>query len=104
MNKTVTFDGAAPAGTINFGIGQPSADLLPVDIVQQASRSFFEGAEPFELNYGAACQRRAMSYLSLAAIRRRWIWCRSCLPIRVTRFLSKSPAIFWRFRSFAITG
>jgi len=29
MNKTVTFDGAAPAGTINFGIGQPSADLLP---------------------------------------------------------------------------
>jgi len=52
MNKTVTFDGAAPAGTINFGIGQPSADLLPVDIVRQASQSFFAGAEPFELNYG----------------------------------------------------
>jgi len=52
MTKTVTFDGAAPAGTINFGIGQPSADLLPVDLVQQASRSFFDGAEPFELNYG----------------------------------------------------
>jgi len=52
MNKTVTFDGAAPVGTINFGIGQPSADLLPVDIVRQASQSFFAGAEPFELNYG----------------------------------------------------
>ena len=53
MTKTVTFDGAAPEGTINFGIGQPSADLLPVDLVRQASRSFFEDAQPFELNYGA---------------------------------------------------
>ena len=52
MTKTVTFDGAAPEGTINFGIGQPSADLLPVDLVRQASRSFFEDAQPFELNYG----------------------------------------------------
>jgi len=52
MTKTVTFDGAAPEGTINFGIGQPSADLLPVDLVKQASRSFFEDAQPFELNYG----------------------------------------------------
>ena len=52
MTKTVTFDGAAPEGTINFGIGQPSADLLPVDLVRQASRSFFESAQPFELNYG----------------------------------------------------
>ena len=52
MNKTVTFDGAAPAGTINFGIGQPSADLLPVDIVRRASESFFASAEPLELNYG----------------------------------------------------
>lgn len=52
MSKTVTFDGAAPAGTINFGIGQPSADLLPVDLVRQASQSFFEEAQPFELNYG----------------------------------------------------
>ncbi len=52
MNETVTFDGAAPLGTINFGIGQPSADLLPVDIVRQASESFFEKAQPLELNYG----------------------------------------------------
>jgi len=52
MTRPVTFDGAAPEGTINFGIGQPSADLLPVDLVRQASRSFFENAQPFELNYG----------------------------------------------------
>ncbi|MDE0921248.1 MAG: PLP-dependent aminotransferase family protein [Arenicellales bacterium] len=53
MSKTVTFDGAAPAGTINFGIGQPSADLLPLDLVREASRSFFDEAQPFDLNYGA---------------------------------------------------
>jgi 2-aminoadipate transaminase len=52
MTKTITFEGAAPEGTINFGIGQPSADLLPVDLVRQASRSFFEDAQPFDLNYG----------------------------------------------------
>ena len=49
---TVTFDGAPPPGTINLGIGQPSADLLPVELVQQASEAFFAHAEPFELNYG----------------------------------------------------
>ena len=52
MNTTVTFDGAAPAGTINLGIGQPSADLLPVDLMRQASDAFFEQAHPHELNYG----------------------------------------------------
>ena len=52
MSETVTFDGAAPEGTINFGIGQPSADLLPVDIVGRASQAFFSNAQPFELNYG----------------------------------------------------
>ena len=52
MTSTVTFDGAAPPGTINFGIGQPSADLLPVDLVREASRAFFDEAQPFELNYG----------------------------------------------------
>ena len=51
-NKPVTFDGAPPPGTINLGIGQPSADLLPVDLVRQASESFFDDAQPFELNYG----------------------------------------------------
>ncbi len=48
----MTFDGAPPPGTINFGIGQPSADLLPVDLVREASRLFFDNAQPFELNYG----------------------------------------------------
>jgi DNA-binding transcriptional MocR family regulator len=52
MNGTVTFDGAAPFGTINFGIGQPSADLLPVALVRHASQSFFDNAQPFDLNYG----------------------------------------------------
>ncbi len=52
MSGTVTFDGAPPAGTINFGIGQPSADLLRVDLLGRASESFFSAAHPFELNYG----------------------------------------------------
>jgi 2-aminoadipate transaminase len=52
VNGKVTFDGAPPAGTINLAIGQPSADLLPVDLLRQASESFFSKAEPFELNYG----------------------------------------------------
>jgi len=52
MSKTATFDGAAPQGTINLGIGQPSADLLPVDLVRAASDAFFANAQPLELNYG----------------------------------------------------
>ncbi len=52
MSGHVTFDGAPPPGTINLAIGQPSADLLPVDLIRQASESFFSSAEPFELNYG----------------------------------------------------
>lgn len=52
MSGAVTFDGAPPPGTINLGIGQPSADLLPVDLVRQASQSFFDHAQPLELNYG----------------------------------------------------
>ena len=52
VNAPVTFDGAPPPGTINLGIGQPSADLLPVNLVRQASESFFASAQPFELNYG----------------------------------------------------
>jgi DNA-binding transcriptional MocR family regulator len=51
--EVVTFDGAPPPGTINFGVGQPSADLLPVDLVKRASESFLAAAQPFELNYGA---------------------------------------------------
>jgi DNA-binding transcriptional MocR family regulator len=52
MSGPVSFEGAAPPGTIDFGIGQPSADLLPVDLIEQASASFFDTAQPFELNYG----------------------------------------------------
>lgn len=52
MAKAITFDSEPPPGTIHFGIGQPSADLLPVDLLGQASKSFFESAQPLELNYG----------------------------------------------------
>lgn len=52
MSSIVTFDGEAPEGTINFGIGQPSADLLPLELVRKASQAFFDEAQPFELNYG----------------------------------------------------
>jgi DNA-binding transcriptional MocR family regulator len=61
----VTFDGAPPPGTINFGVGQPSADLLPVDLVHQASESFFAEAQPFDLNYGVP--RGDTRFLSLLA-------------------------------------
>ena len=54
VNGPVTYGGAPPPGTINLGIGQPSADLLPVDLVRQASESFFANAQPIELNYGVS--------------------------------------------------
>jgi len=66
MSGILTFEGAAPPGTINFGIGQPSADLLPVDLVRQASQSFFDNAQPLELNYGVT-QGDARFLDSLAA-------------------------------------
>jgi len=53
LSGVVTFDGAPPEGTINLGIGQPSADLLPVALLRKASDSFFASAEPLDLNYGA---------------------------------------------------
>ncbi len=52
MNGKVTFDSAPPPGTINFGVGQPSADLLPVELIQTASADFLKNAEPEDLNYG----------------------------------------------------
>jgi len=52
VNSRVTFDGAPPPGTINLGIGQPSADLLPVELVRKASDAFFADADPYDLNYG----------------------------------------------------
>lgn len=59
LSKVVTFDGAPPPGTINLGIGQPSPDLLPVDLVGKASELFFASADPLELNYGVVRGDRA---------------------------------------------
>lgn len=52
MSNVVTFDGAPPPGTINFGLGQPSADLLPLEALQSASAAFYRDAQAIELNYG----------------------------------------------------
>ena len=52
MSGIVTFDGAPPPGTINLGVGQPSADLLPLDLLGKACNAFIADAHPFELNYG----------------------------------------------------
>lgn len=52
MDGTIGFDGPAPAGTVNFGLGQPSADLLPLELIRQASDAYFREAHPSELNYG----------------------------------------------------
>jgi len=50
--KKVTFDGKPPPGVINLGIGQPSDDLLPVNLLKTASDDFLKVAQPWELNYG----------------------------------------------------
>lgn len=52
MSKNVTFDSEPPPGVINLGIGQPSADLLPVELIQAATNDFLSAAKPQELNYG----------------------------------------------------
>jgi 2-aminoadipate transaminase len=52
MKGKVTFDGAPAEGTINFGVGQPSADLLPVGLMRTASEHFLNNAQAIELNYG----------------------------------------------------
>ena len=52
MSKVVTFEGKPPEGTIHFGVGQPSLDLLPVELIQEASEDFFHSANPEDLNYG----------------------------------------------------
>ena len=48
----ITFDDVPEPGHINFGIGQPSPDLLDLELVQAASERFFARAEPLDLNYG----------------------------------------------------
>lgn len=52
MKPKLTFDTAPPPGTINFGIGQPSGDLLPADLIRQAADAFLACARPADLNYG----------------------------------------------------
>jgi DNA-binding transcriptional MocR family regulator len=52
MSLAATFDGAPEQGTINFSVGQPSADLLPLELIRGACARFFAGAVPLELNYG----------------------------------------------------
>ena len=54
MNNSVSFDEVPTDGSINFGIGQPSTDLLPLEIVKVASDHFFKNALPQEINYGPA--------------------------------------------------
>ena len=52
MSAVTPFLGAPPPGTIDFGVGQPSANLLPVDLIREASDAFLDEAQPFDLNYG----------------------------------------------------
>ena len=52
MSLAATFDGAPEQGTVNFGVGQPSADLLPLALLRGACERFFASAQPLELNYG----------------------------------------------------
>ena len=52
MSGKVTFDGAPERGTINFSVGQPSADLLPLKLLERAGTRYFSDAAPLELNYG----------------------------------------------------
>ena len=52
MNVKISFDGEPEVGVIDFGVGQPSADLLPLQRVRAASERFFAHAQAIELNYG----------------------------------------------------
>ena len=58
MTEILTFDEAPPEGTINFGIGQPSSDLLSLSVIEQASNAFLGNAHPLDLNYGASAGDR----------------------------------------------
>ena len=52
MMVKAIFDAKPPPGTINFGIGQPSADLMPVELFKAISDDFLATAEPLDFNYG----------------------------------------------------
>jgi 2-aminoadipate transaminase len=52
MSTPAAFDGAPDRGVINFSVGQPSADLLPLRLLASGCERFFADAAPFDLNYG----------------------------------------------------
>ena len=74
VNGTIAFDGPAPAGTINFGLGQPSADLLPLELIREASDAYFREANPSEISIWTRSKVRPASgwapfgYLHLAMV------------------------------------
>jgi DNA-binding transcriptional MocR family regulator len=45
VNVKISFDGEPEVGVIDFGVGQPSADLLPLQRVRAASERFFSQAQ-----------------------------------------------------------
>jgi DNA-binding transcriptional MocR family regulator len=52
LSAQASFDGAPERGVINFSVGQPSADLLPLRLLAGGCERFFADAAPFDLNYG----------------------------------------------------
>jgi len=40
------------SGIIDFGVGHPSGDLLPVEVLRTAAETFLNAAAPADLNYG----------------------------------------------------
>jgi 2-aminoadipate transaminase len=52
VSTPAAFDGAPDRGVINFSVGQPSADLLPLKLLASGCERFFADAAPFDLNYG----------------------------------------------------
>ena len=42
-----------PPGMVNFGIGQPDFDLLPMDLMQRAAEHRLSQGNPYLLNYGS---------------------------------------------------
>ena len=45
MSTPAAFDGAPERGTINFSVGQPSADLLPIKLLASGGERFFADAD-----------------------------------------------------------
>ncbi len=52
MSPPGRFDEAPPEGVIDFRLGQPSADLLPLAQLRDAATESLTRAQPLDLNYG----------------------------------------------------